>query len=408
MLDPFPIPPPKWLSEAVTPFADRFALYTLPLHIHEVLFFFVFYQCIQSFVSPWISNKLVPYHYHKLSRRTRLNWDVHVVSFVQSVLVCILALWVMVKDKERSWFNKPKGKDGWWSGGWEERVWGYTGGLGLVQAAGCGYFLWDLVVSTLHLDMFGLGLLAHAISALIVFSFGFVGASSRPHQWLQTNRRLQRPFVNYYAPTFILYELSSPFLNIHWFCDKLDLTGSATQLINGFFLLGSFFGCRLVWGSWQSICVFIDVWKAGLAGGLSMSMEPKAGMYNSTVAVIQSFSPSAEVLRFANPGGMPNAVPLWLAGSYLIANICLNGLNWYWFSKMIATIRKRFPPPLGTMRVVKKEEEKPILVETDMGRAVYADGHKSVELEQTEIRRRHLEVPPKDESGSTSEEEMVP
>ena len=49
----------------------------------------------------------------------------------------------------------------------------------------------------------------------------------------------QRPFVNYYAPTFILYELSSPFLNIHWFCDKLNMTGSKIQLYNGFInLLG--------------------------------------------------------------------------------------------------------------------------------------------------------------------------
>jgi hypothetical protein len=43
---------------------------------------------------------------------------------------------------------------------------------------------------------------------------------------LNTHKALtsQRPFLNYFAPTFILYELSSPFLNIHWFLDKVNMT----------------------------------------------------------------------------------------------------------------------------------------------------------------------------------------
>ena len=52
--------------------------------------------------------------------------------------------------------------------------------------------------------------------------------------------------MNYYGCVFLLYELSTPFLNIHWFCDKLNLTGSKIQLYNGFLLLGTFFLCRLV------------------------------------------------------------------------------------------------------------------------------------------------------------------
>ena len=48
----------------------------------------------------------------------------------------------------------------------------------MIQGFAAGYFLWDLVVSWKYLDLFGWGLLAHAISALVVFSLGFVSLKS--------------------------------------------------------------------------------------------------------------------------------------------------------------------------------------------------------------------------------------
>lgn len=68
----------------------------------------------------------------------------------------------MLVDKERSNMN------------WEERIWGYTGAAGMIQALAAGYFVWDLVVTSLNFDVFGLGTLAHAVAALIVYSLGFV------------------------------------------------------------------------------------------------------------------------------------------------------------------------------------------------------------------------------------------
>lgn len=55
-----------------------------------------------------------------------------------------------------------------------ERVFGYTGASGLIQGLACGYFIWDLLVSTRYLKIFGIGIWAHAVTALCVFSFGFV------------------------------------------------------------------------------------------------------------------------------------------------------------------------------------------------------------------------------------------
>lgn len=91
-----------------------------------------------------------------------MNWDIHVVSLVQSVVINAAALWVMYVDKERSQMSTG------------ERVFAYTGACGLIQALAVGYFVYDLIVSVVYVRMFGIGMLFHAVSALWVFSLGFV------------------------------------------------------------------------------------------------------------------------------------------------------------------------------------------------------------------------------------------
>jgi len=165
MKDPFIFPPIPWLQRAAQPVADYLFFPTLPLHVHEIVAGALLYSVIYYPVSPILSTLLFPRHYPQLSRKRRLNWDAHVVSLVQSCLINGLALWVMVVDEERKAMT------------WEERIWGYTGASGMIQGLAAGYFVWDLIVTSRNLDVFGLGTLAHAISALLVFSLGFVCCS---------------------------------------------------------------------------------------------------------------------------------------------------------------------------------------------------------------------------------------
>ncbi|KAE8449677.1 hypothetical protein EG329_007452 [Mollisiaceae sp. DMI_Dod_QoI] len=348
-----PIPCPAWISKAVQPLADRLSFPTLPLHIHEVIGSFFAYTFINLVVAPWISKILFPVRYPKLSLERKINWDVHVVSLFQSVTITVLALWVMYVDDER------KNMD------WQQRVWGYTGGAGMIQGLAAGYFLWDLMITIQHVKVFGPGMLAHAISALLVFSFGF------------------RPFVNFYGCTFILYELSSPFLNFHWFFDKLDMTGSKAQLYNGLMLLFTFFGCRLCWGTYQSVRVYQDVWNAlhhkpattsihfdALGNGTASATEAAAGKSAAPI--------HGDIMRFAGE----EYVPLWLAFTYLGSNIVLNTLNFYWFGKMIQAVKKRFTPAKD-----QKKREKPIVT-----RSTGANGKSRVDIDDTEIRKRNIVV----------------
>ncbi|KAK5126100.1 hypothetical protein LTR85_011455 [Meristemomyces frigidus] len=398
MRDPFPIAPPQALVSAVKPFADALSLSTLPLHAHEVLFAFALYTFIGFVLSPRLSARFAGPHYNKLSKRTKINWDVHVVSFVQSCVICSFSLYIILFDEERKGWREY--------GRWEERIWGYSGLTGLCQSFALGYFLWDLWMCSWHVGIFGWGMLAHAISATSVFSLGY------------------RPFVYFYCPVFLLYELSSPFLNIHWFCDKLDLTGSIYQAINGAFLTATFFLCRICWGTYSSFRTFYDIYTALAAG---RSQRPTGVVLGEDKTLPGNQWQSGDVGLYYREQEQTTAfmgeayLPLWLAASYLLANLTLNLLNIFWFTKMVQTIRKRFDPPWGTKGVgpevahwqpaereeaerkaaelhragkgsvkaarMRAEEVINGAVEVDgapeIQRGVYADGHKSLEVSGT-------------------------
>ena len=181
--------------------------------------------------------------------------------------------------------------------------------------------------------------------------------------------------MNYYGPTFILYELSSPFLNFHWFFDKLNMTGSRAQLYNGIVLLVTFFLCRLVWGTYQSVRVYQDVWAALQAPS---PLNPSVPVTVPDAATKPALDANTEIMRFAGK----QHVPVWLAITYLGSNLVLNTLNFYWFGKMIETVRKRFQKP-------KRKVEKAVVTNGDLtGANGKTTSRQVIEMEDTEVRWR--------------------
>lgn len=327
MKDPFPIPQIPWMRDMAVPLADYFNLPTLPEHVHEIVFAAGLYSIIFWPISPMVSSLLAPQHYSKLPRKKRLNWDAHVVSMVQSCLINTVALWVIWTDDERRQMD------------WEERVWGYTGACAMVQALAAGYFVWDLVVTSFNFDVFGIGTLAHAIAALLVYSLGF------------------RPLVNYYSSIFILWEISTPFLNVHWFMDKVNMTGTRAQLYNGILLLFTFFTSRLVFGTYQSYRVLSDFWR---------------GVGSTPDIAVLGHLPSMAFVDEAT------TVPLWAFLSYFFSNMTLNFLNFYWFFKMVSAVRKRF--------VAVEQPPKELVTEAEVDVATVVSG--VVDGKQQPVRRK--------------------
>lgn len=214
---------------------------------------------LSSMVSPYVSTI-----YPTLPKKTKHAWDVRFTSTVHAVLVSYLAWGLM---------NKPA---------LEDRAFGWDHDVGYMSGIATGYFLWDVMESLVWYE--DMGFLAHAVSCLFIFSCSF------------------RPFVCYYAGRFLIWELTTPFLNIHWWLDKTKQTGGTYQFLNGIVLMTLFVAVRLIYGGYQSTQFWGTLWN------------------------IRNEAPKALLIPFG------------------FGNILLNGLNWYWFYKMIAAMRKRFEP----------------------------------------------------------------
>lgn len=80
------------------------------------------------------------------------------------------------------------------------------------------------------------------------------------------------------------------------------MTGSTLQLVNGVFLLSTYVGARLVWGTYNSY----------------------------QLMQLLFFSPEGQ--------GAPKSVRYL----YLGLNLLMNSLNFFWFRSMVLALRKRF------------------------------------------------------------------
>ncbi|KAF9967622.1 hypothetical protein BGZ70_008833 [Mortierella alpina] len=228
-------------------------------------------------LSQTVCPRLFPNTYPQLAKAKKLNWDVHVVSSVHAIAIVLLSTPLLWNETLM-----------------QNKIFGYDFYAGQVYAIACGYFLWDTIHSIRHMKEFGIGFVFHGFCSFSVFIFSF------------------RPFLQYYGSVFLMFELSTPFLNIHWFMDKLGLTGSIYQLINGVVLLVVFFGARIVFGIYMSYQTYLNV--------------------------------------------MPvlDQIPWHLIVVYSAANVVLNTLNLFWFYKMIESLMKRFSPSSKNRRASTK------------------------------------------------------
>ncbi|KAK2591713.1 hypothetical protein QQS21_010598 [Conoideocrella luteorostrata] len=217
----------------------------------------------------------------------------------------MLSLLVILTDKERRSMNMNR----------LERVYGYTRASGMTQALATGYFLWDLCRTAPNIEVFGVETVAHAASALTIYLLGF------------------RPFINFYSCNFLLWQLSTPFVNIHWFLDKLDMTGSRAQLINGILLVIIFFCCRLIYGTSQAAAALYDVW--------AIKREEMTYVPGPRSPVGLAGFPGCHKSKLQFDTGS-SRIPFWLCLTHLTCGATLTFLNFYWFFKIILSLRKRF------------------------------------------------------------------
>lgn len=262
-------------------FLERFLVDTLGL-VHLPDYLPIFYLSLVGFtlvhlvLAPVLSAKLAAPSWHALKgRKARNNWSIHVVSQVHALIVVPLAIWAI-------WNEGPETE--------QNRAFGWDHRIGYAYAVALGYFVWDTLDAIYNYT--DPGFVVHGVACSLIYAMSF------------------RPFVAYYGIRCLLWEISTVFLNIHWFLDKTNRTGSTFQLANGVLLLFTFFSVRMVWGG--SVCY----------------------RFFKTLLNVYDQVPWSYTLIFG--GG----------------NFALQGLNWLWFSKMISAIQKRF---------TKKDERTPLI-----------------------------------------------
>ncbi|EPQ32021.1 uncharacterized protein PFL1_00219 [Pseudozyma flocculosa PF-1] len=260
------------LSPWLQPYADQLNVPHMPTHLQTILRSVLLWTSLQL-LSSGLSPRLFPKTFATFSKKTRTSWDIHFVAFCHAVVITPLCarIWWKVRQQGNS---HPLAVD---------RLYGYDYEAGEVYAVALGYFIWDSYISIRHE---GPGFVAHGLVAFTAFILVYY------------------PVFMYDGLGFLLWELSTPFLNIHWFLDKLGMTGTTLQLVNAVFLLGTYVGARLTFGVYNSISFFKFV-----------------------------VSPPT-------PHHPP--IPRYIANFYMTGNVILNSLNFFWFRAMVRAVQKRF------------------------------------------------------------------
>jgi len=234
--------------------------------ISTILFsalFFTTIQILSSVISPLISSTYKNFEGPKGSRM-KIQWNTRVVAFVHPFLIipgslsCLLYKPILRNDP----------------------VFGYDESCATILEISVGYFLWDAIICAIYYKQFGPAFLGHG---LVCFTLYFI--------------TVVKPFILFFGVFFILFEFSTPFVNLHWLMDKTNFKNELIKKINGALVLLVFFVIRIVFGLYYSFLVWYYLL------------------------------------------GAQNA-PMFLVYFTLLCNIFMVGLNFYWFSVMASYVNK--------------------------------------------------------------------
>lgn len=200
-------------------------------NLHSILYVALFYQACfllgKWFVFPVLTRWSPRKDPHKRQKLVHQS-SVHFVSFIQSIVILYLSFECMWSDNYRLEYSTAI-----------DRIFTSHRDTEVVCIFAVGYFIWDIYISVFYST---LPFVLHAVVSTLVFCIGL------------------KPYIQYYAPVFLLFELSNPFLNIRWFTQRYlpkdNLLLNCVQTLNNLALLVLFFLARICWG-WLQIAKLV-------------------------------------------------------------------------------------------------------------------------------------------------------
>lgn len=177
---------------------------------------------------------------HKYSRAQRARSlaeqaSMHLVSFLQSLIVLDLSIAFLASPERSGAVPYPDASS---------RIFGEARETQVVCIFAIGYFIWDALISMAYST---LPFVMHGVVSTSVYLIGI------------------KPYLQWYAPVFLIFELSNPFLNFRWFGTKFlppqsQCNGKGKNLlkllrqllqVNNLVFLVTFFAGRIAWGWYQ-------------------------------------------------------------------------------------------------------------------------------------------------------------
>ncbi|CCE62931.1 hypothetical protein TPHA_0D02950 [Tetrapisispora phaffii CBS 4417] len=227
------LPQPGFFNETIIPFlmennviqSERIAA-----NLHSIFYISIFYHLWFLFgtqiMFPKIANLLFDKKDETLTDKKKYNAlmiqsGIHLVSFVQAIIVLYLSLKCMLYDEEYYQVYTDS----------FSRIFGSIRATEVICVYAIGYFVWDIYISSRYSE---LPFILHGIISTVVYVIGL------------------KPSIQYYAPVFLMFELSNPSLNIRWFLMKYFPNQKSLLTANNLMLMVIFFFCRIAWG-WLQI-----------------------------------------------------------------------------------------------------------------------------------------------------------
>lgn len=246
---------PVFIRDFVIPFllnhniiTSQSVLDNLHTILYATLFYHIVYLIGAYIVFPPLSkckiiydenhakNEEIRTHIHntreKKIKNLSIQASIHFISFLQTLVVLYLSF-VFFLNPEIS------GKESYPDS--DSRIFGEVRETQLVCLFGLAYFIWDAYISAVH------STLAFTIHGIVSTGAYYIG---------------MKPYLQYYAPVFLMFELSNPFLNIRWYGLKFfpsdNKINEIVLLINNLILMLIFFFVRVLWGWYQTYMLIFD------------------------------------------------------------------------------------------------------------------------------------------------------
>jgi hypothetical protein len=145
----------------------------------------IFFESISKIAHVYIPVSLKANH-AKLDNKSVRDLEISFSSTIHAIFACVMGLWIVLAPDAAIGF----------SGGDPKLLLGYSPRSNFTFAVSAGFFLWDLLVIITDPTQFDIPFLIHAIVCFLSYLFGLF------------------PFLHFYGAAFLLFEISTPALNL--------------------------------------------------------------------------------------------------------------------------------------------------------------------------------------------------